>query len=124
MVVRKNSRGIPRIIGLWLPVFLLLGLIFYASSIPGKDILHFFSLQAAAYHLFVYLFLAFFLARALRRTYPGKPASKIIFIVIIFGVIYGIMDEFHQGFTPGRSVSSLDVVIDGLGSVIGSVIYR
>ena len=121
MVVKKISLE-P--LGLWLPVFLFLGIIFYASTIPGKDISHFFSLQAAAYHLFVYLFLAFFLVRALRRTYPDRPGIKIVFFVIIFGIIYGIMDEFHQVFTPGRSVSGFDVFIDSLGTIIGSIIYR
>jgi len=124
MVVKKDSRGISWIIRLWLPVLFFLGLIFYASSVPGKDIPRLFSLQAIVFHLFVYLFLAFFLIRALRRARPDVSASKMIFFVIIFGIIYGIMDELHQGLTPARSVSAFDVFIDGLGSVIGSIIYR
>jgi len=121
MVVKKISL---ESLGLWLPVFLFLGIIFYASTIPGKDITSFISWQAVAYHFLVYLFLAFFLVMALRKTYPDKPAIKIVFFVIIFGVIYGIMDEFHQSFTPGRSVSAFDVFIDSLGTIIGSIIYR
>jgi len=124
MVAKKSIRGISRIIRLWLPVLFFLGFIFYASTIPGNDIPRLFSLQSIVFHLLVYLFLAFFLIRALRRACPSAPASKLIFFVIIFGIIYGIMDELHQGFTPGRSVSGFDVFIDGLGSVIGSIIYR
>lgn len=121
MVVKRISL---ESLGLWLPVFLFLGIIFYASTIPGKDITSFISWQSVAYHFFVYLFLAFFLIRAFRRTYPDKPVIMAVFFVIIFGVIYGIMDEFHQSFTPGRSVSAFDVFVDSLGSIIGSVIYR
>jgi len=121
MVVKKISLE-P--LGLWLPVFLFLGIIFYASTIPGKDITSFFAWQSVAYHFFIYLFLAYFLIRALRKTYPDKPAIKIVFFTIIFGIIYGTMDEFHQVFTPGRSVSGFDVFIDSLGTIIGSIIYR
>ncbi len=31
-------------------------------------------------------------------------------------VIYGITDELHQAFVPGRSSDPLDVAIDGMGS--------
>lgn len=121
MAVKKIS---PELFGLWLPVVLLLGIIFYASSIPGHEITSFVSWQSLGYHFLAYCFLAFFLARALRRALPEKPAVKIVFFVIIFGMIYGIIDELHQGFTPGRSVSGFDVFIDSLGSIIGSLIYR
>lgn len=121
MAVKKISL---KVLGLWLPVFLFLGIIFYASTIPGNNIRCFFAWQSVAYHFFVYLFLALFLTVALKKTFPDKPAIKMIFFVIIFGVIYGIMDEFHQAFTPGRSVSGFDVFVDSLGTIIGSIIYR
>ncbi len=121
MAAKKIS---PEKLKVWLPVFLFLALIFCASCVPGKAITDFISWQSIAYHFFIFLFLAFFLARALRKTWPKKSAVTIIFFVIILGTIYGIMDELHQVFTPGRSVSGFDVLVDSLGSIIGSVIYR
>jgi len=124
MVVEKKSRGKWWVIRLWLPVIFILGLIFYTSSIPGKDIPRLFAFQNIAFHLLAYLFLAFFLIRALRKTCPDVSVSKMVLFVVICGIIYGILDELHQGFTPARSVSVFDVFIDSLGSIIGSLIYR
>lgn len=43
---------------------------------------------------------------------------KILTITIFFCILYAISDEFHQAFVPGRSVSALDVLMDGVGSVL------
>jgi len=34
---------------------------------------------------------------------------------IIWTVLYAVSDEFHQYFTPGRTGSCIDVLIDSLG---------
>ena len=38
--------------------------------------------------------------------------------VVLFCLLYGISDEFHQSFIPGRETSLLDVVADTIGAVI------
>lgn len=108
----------------WLPVLICMGLIFYASSIPGSDIPSCFPFQDIIFHLFIYLMLGFFYARALKNIYANIALPKVIFFTVIFGVIYGIADEFHQSFVPYRSVSGLDLFIDGIGVFIGSALYR
>jgi len=40
-------------------------------------------------------------------------------IAMGFGVLYGVTDEYHQSFVPGRSASTFDVFIDGVGVVVG-----
>jgi DNA polymerase-1 len=40
-----------------------------------------------------------------------------------FGIIYGLSDEFHQYFVPGRYASGLDLFLDTIGSIFGSVLY-
>ena len=39
-------------------------------------------------------------------------------IVVLFCFLYGISDEFHQSFIPGRYVSGWDVAADGLGALL------
>ena len=39
-------------------------------------------------------------------------------VVVIFCIIYGISDEFHQSFIPGRYDSFWDVLADGIGALL------
>jgi len=100
-----------------------MGFIFYTSSISGSDIRYVFAFQDVVYHCIIYLILGLFFARALKNTYPNITLSKIIFLTIMFGSLYGITDELHQAFVPDRSVSGFDIFIDGIGSFIGGLIY-
>ena len=42
-----------------------------------------------------------------------------IYITMGFGILYAILDEFHQSFSPGRTPKITDVYIDTLGIVLG-----
>ncbi|MFA5145693.1 MAG: VanZ family protein [Candidatus Omnitrophota bacterium] len=107
----------------WLPVLFCLGFIFYASSIPGSSIPPLFAFQDIVFHFVIYLILGFLFIRALRNTCLGIGWEKAIVFTIIFGIIYGVNDELHQGFAPYRCVSGLDVFIDSLGVFAGSLAY-
>ena len=39
-------------------------------------------------------------------------------LAILVGIFYGITDEFHQSFVPGRSSNQWDLLADGIGIVI------
>lgn len=114
----------PKKIKLWSPVILSMGIIFYTSSIPGKEIPSLFNNQDIVYHILVFLILAYFFARALKNTMAQLSIRKVIIFTLIFGIMYGISDEFHQSFVPNRSVSAYDVFIDGVGSFLGGLICR
>lgn len=113
-----------KMIKLWLPVLVCMGIIFYASSLSGSDIPSLFPFQDIAFHILIYLILALFFSHALKNTYTDIALSKVILFTIIFGIVYGITDELHQAFVPDRTASGLDVIIDGIGSFIGSIVYR
>jgi len=44
------------------------------------------------------------------------------FIALALCCFYSIMDEFHQTFTPGRSPSSRDILLDSLAALGGILI--
>ena len=92
----------------WGPVIILMVFIFCASSIPGqvvdnvglgKEVLH---INA---HFFLYLLLGLSLYRA-----TGSYKTSLL-----IGLFYGITDEIHQMYVPGRSANLFDVFVDGLG---------
>src|SRR5690606_9601591 len=37
-------------------------------------------------------------------------------------VLYGLSDEWHQSFVPGRTPDVLDVLTDGIGAAVGLLI--
>ena len=47
---------------------------------------------------------------------------KILLPTIIVS-IYGIIDEFHQSFTPGRDATISDWIADTLGALFGSFVF-
>ncbi|MFA5410908.1 MAG: VanZ family protein [Candidatus Omnitrophota bacterium] len=113
-----------RLLNLWLPVLLCMVAIFYFSSLPGRDIPRLFPLQDVLFHISLYALLAYFLARALRNTYSKLTLLKTVSLAVFFGTLYGISDEFHQLFVPERCFSAFDLFTDGIGSFIGSLLYR
>lgn len=94
--------------------------IFYISSLTfapvpggGPDI------KPTLYHLFSFFFLTAFLLFALVK---GKK-KDFIFIVILIALMYGISDEFHQSFVPGRATTFADFLLDSTGILFAGFIY-
>jgi len=105
-------------------VFVCMGFIFYMGSVPGSNVPPLFPYQDIVYHFMIYLILAVLFSRALKNTYPKLKKRELVIITAIFAVLYGASDELHQLFTPGRSAAFSDVLIDGLGGFIGSLLLR
>jgi len=74
-------------------------------------------------HLGEYIPFGFLLARALRNTNYGLSGNTLISLVLLFSLLYGVSDEYHQFFVPGRDSNWVDVVADSIGGVIGGWIY-
>ncbi len=106
----------------YLPALLWAAVIFAVSSIPdlsapelgikfGDKIIHFFE----------YFILGFLTAYAV-----SKQTERIWMVFIISAAVsgvYGILDEIHQLFVPGRSTEGFDMLADVLGSILAAAIY-
>ena len=100
-----------------------MGIIFYLSHQPYE----FFVIESTnprqiTAHIFLYAILAYLLIITVLEWRKSRLRNVFLFSVF-FSIIYGISDEYHQGFIPGRTVSSLDVVMDMIGAVIGSFLF-
>lgn len=65
-------------------------------------------------HIIEYGILSILLYRAMINYEVDK--KKAIWISIVLAFLYGITDEFHQSFTPGRQPHLRDVIIDTIGA--------
>jgi len=104
------------------PVILWMGVLFFFSSIPGQEVPSLFPYEDIFYHFAAYFILGLLFSRALKKSPAQVPAVKIIVFTAIFGIIYGLTDEFHQSFVPNRSACASDLVIDGIAAFSASFI--
>lgn len=112
--------GAGKFLKFWFPVFLYSGIIFYASSLPDlKPPLKIANIDKA-FHILEYLPFGLLLARA----FVGQwPAVKLWQVVTICSFLYGISDEYHQSFVPGRESCLSDAIADTIGGFLGVWIY-
>lgn len=50
----------------------------------------------------------------------GSAPARAAVTAALLGLAYGITDELHQTFTPGRTASAADVLADGIGATLGA----
>lgn len=67
-------------------------------------------------HFAEYFVLAVLLMNALLFKFSVKRSATISFI---WGALYGVLDELHQLFVPGRTCSVTDMLLDGMGVLAG-----
>jgi hypothetical protein len=110
-------------VSLWGPVILYCGLIFLLSSmsrvpaLPG-------GMSDKMAHALLYSGLGFLAARALAGGF-GRPVPwRVVPAVAAFAALYGLSDEAHQLFVPGRQFDLRDTVADVVGGVAGAVLLR
>lgn len=103
---------------LW-PVALMIT-IFHASgesNVPSTDAIPDFDKIA---HFFVFGLLATLIVRVFFE--PRRPLRWAL-VALLLASSYGAFDEFHQRFTPGRSVEVADWVVDSLGAAVAAGTY-
>ncbi len=74
-------------------------------------------------HFIAYAVLAF--ACALWLPHDAWTASRwrAALPVVLVTAFYGLLDEFHQSFVPGRDCSPFDWLADLAGAIIGVSLY-
>jgi VanZ family protein len=104
-----------------LPAALYAAVIFYLSSqahplafLPPEVLL-----QDKLLHLLEYAALAALLVPGLRLV--GVPVRATLLAAVGLASLYGLSDEFHQSFVPGRDADVLDWVADTSGGVLGAI---
>ena len=105
----------------WLITILIAVIIFYLSSktfhgtaISGKINIGIF------YHFFVFFYFSFFLLISLMK---GNINKKLLTFALFLAILYGISDEIHQFFVPGRDSAISDILIDSSGILLAGTLY-
>jgi VanZ family protein len=108
----------------WLLLIGYAGLIFWQSghalpdagfSLPGFDKL----LHVAAYGLMGWL-----ACRAVAAAGIGRRRTVLYMAALTLTVAFGLSDEWHQSFVPGRSADAWDLLADAMGGLLGVLFYH
>ncbi len=103
----------------FVPPFIWALVIFLFSSFPTGSATEIvwtdFAIKKTA-HIVEYGILTLLLYRAFTKG-SGVDKKRAAIYSIFFAIFYGVSDEFHQSFTPGRMPKIRDVGFDTIGSV-------
>lgn len=103
---------------LWGPVVAHMALLFFASAAPDTGTVTE-SLGDKFLHIAAYAPLGFLILRALTGGRLANIRWPRALAAVALSVLYGVSDEIHQIYVPGRTPDSLDVVADAVGAALG-----
>jgi VanZ family protein len=106
-----------RRLSLWVPVFAYMIAIFFVSNLQVAPLPEEVSDKTA--HIWAYAGLAVLSVRAVGGGLPCPVVFRVAWLALVVAGGYGIFDEIHQLFVPGRSGDLLDWYADVSGAVLG-----
>ena len=92
--------------------------IFYGSSQPDLQLPPGFLDKPA--HFLAYAPLGFLFVRALSGGLPARVSTPTAFLAVALTTGYGVTDEIHQMFVPGRYADWTDLIADAIGGAVGA----
>lgn len=102
----------------WGPAVAMMAGIFYFSHLSVVSI----PMGAPDYvaHGISYAVLAALYVRALAGGDLREMSFRLVPLALVLAVFYGVTDEFHQSFVPGRNPSLSDIAADAVGGLVGA----
>lgn len=119
----RRSAGRP-FVWYWLPVIVWCGLIFVQSAYPTPGKLPSWPHFDKVLHMCGYALLGGLVCRALETIGSIRERRMRRFLVgLVLATLYGLTDEWHQSFVPGRSATVADALADMVGAGVGSAVW-
>lgn len=106
----------------WVPAVFVAAVIFVLSSVPDFGALQQPFLQESdkVLHALVYAVLAGTVLWGLEEGFGRPVPLKRVWLAALVAAVYGITDEIHQRFVPGRMGIWQDWVADAVGAILGA----
>lgn len=108
-----------RPLSLWLPVAAMAAAIFAVSSIGQLPALPA-RVTDKMMHASVYTVFAATWLRALARGRWAGLTLRVAAVAVVAVTLYGVTDEFHQWFVPGRTADVHNLAADAFGATVAA----
>lgn len=100
----------------WILTISYMGLIFFLSSLQDLSLPELPKNSDKFIHVLAYIPLGFLFHMSLIKSGVRRYGFAV---AMLFTVLYGVTDEFHQAFVPGRYAATGDVMADSIGALLG-----
>jgi VanZ family protein len=107
----------------WAPAVAYMLLIWALSSISIQLRFELVPFQDKGVHFLEYGTLAALLAHAMRNSWEHWRTFSVFALALSCTILWGLIDEIHQAYVPGRSSDVRDVIADALGGMAGACAY-
>jgi VanZ family protein len=104
-------------VGLWAPVVVYMAAIFLVSSLPTAPLPS--GVSDTSGHWLAYAGLALVTGRAVAGGFHPLP-PRLALVTFLIATVYGISDETHQHFVPGRVADVRDIGANAGGAATSS----
>ena len=108
-----------RRVRVWGPAWVTMVLIFVLSSISGLGPIPG-GVDDGVAHALQYAVLAALLLRGLAGARWRGVGVRVAALAVLLATLYGVTDEAHQWFVPGRTAEVTDLVADALGAAVAT----
>jgi VanZ family protein len=102
----------------WLPPLAWAGVILLGTSLPQDAVPVSTTGIDKILHFTIYSVFAFLLTRQISE---DTTRWRAVAGAIVVAAAFGVVDEWHQGFIPGRSPELADWIADATGAAFGAV---
>ena len=118
---RRRAARLRRLLYVWGPAAAVMAAIFVLSESSSPP-----ELPAAISDVMAHGAAYAVLGAAMLRAVAGADWSRItacrVLLAVVLSVAYGLADEIHQSFVPGRTPELRDVAADALGAAGGATL--
>ena len=113
---RTNGAELVKVRG-WLPPLVWAGVIVLATSIPTDRVPQ----QLTPFDKVIHFLMYFGLSGLMTRWFvAARPYLRAAATAVAIAMVFAAVDEWHQGFIPGRSPEFADWVADSIGAMVGA----
>lgn len=104
----------------WAPAVAWMALLFVLSGRPVPRAVS--AVPDWVGHALLYAVLGALVCRALAG--GRAPTARQAAFSVAVATLYGITDEWHQSFVPGRTAEAADVAKDLAGAALGALVFK
>ena len=107
----------------WWPALAYMALIWSVSSLSSPPSTRDLPFRDKGVHAVEYGVLAVLTARGFAASLGPGAGLRLVVYNVTLGSFWGLVDEIHQAYVPGRSSELADVLADFIGAVLGTGVY-